>query len=260
MDVNDVKESRTRAVRTAPASRQRSVDSLRARPVTETAERVTLHPESTQKKQLNEARNRANSVINIINVADETTGEIKRLVKSLHGIAKQAENPEFSEQRKAVLESEANQLVEEIKRKAQTSTQGVKPLAGEEIRLDVEEKIGAPVRVKLPDSATQAFGLQEIKFDRQDAIGGVQRAVENAQQQLEVLSNAITDVQHRVQDSLSTMDVALQNSEAAQSTIRDVDEALHVAGHMGGQIGRAPQDALQSVGQLDRRMLNLLST
>ena len=73
--------------------------------------------------------NRANKIISTINLAQEATAEIGRLVKSVDGIAQQVESGNISKQRREVLESEANDLVSEIKRKAYSSSESIKPLA-----------------------------------------------------------------------------------------------------------------------------------
>jgi len=113
MDVNESQRTKpvtSRDASEAPATRQRSIDSLTVPSVSRAPEPVALHGEH-QKKQTHDVRSRANTVINVINVADETTHEIGRLMKSIRGIAEQAESSDIPEQRRPVLEAEANELV-----------------------------------------------------------------------------------------------------------------------------------------------------
>lgn len=263
MDVKESEQTKPVAGREASEARpnrQRSIAGLNAQPVTRAPEPVALHVANNQNKQTNDVRSRANAVINIINVAEETTHEIGRLVKSIHGIAEQAKSNDFPEQRRPVLEAEANELVEEIKRRAHVAASGVKPLAGEEIQLEIDEKIGAALSVKLPDVASGGFGFGRIELGAKEKIESVVAVAADAQKQLETLQGAIEEAHGKVQDSLGALDVALQNSEASQASIRDVEEAVRLAGRTGSQIGKYPDDALRSVGRLDRAMLNLLNS
>ncbi len=86
----------------------------------------------------------------------------------------------------------------------------------------------------------------------------MQNAVGEAHKKIETLHQAILAARQRVKDVVSAIEVANQNSEASQASIRDVDEALNLADRTGTQIGQYPDDAMRSVGELDQHLLNLL--
>ena len=66
-------------------------------------------------------RTQTNEVIAITNLAAEAVGEIDKLVKSIGGIAEQAADESTSGKQRNILEREANELLGEIKRTAQTA-------------------------------------------------------------------------------------------------------------------------------------------
>jgi len=259
MEVKDVKESEgTKEVaQQNQPSKQRNIQALTSSHVPlDTMERVELSSESNHKtKENNEARSRANAIINVINIAQETAQEIGRLMQSIDGIAKQAEKSDFP-QRLPVLESEANQLVEEIKRKADTEASGVRPLAGEEIKLEIDPQ--RPLKVIFSPRAVDAFGLGEIRLDPPNRIHNVKSAIKGAMQEIDALNDAIADAQNKVEEVVTAIEVAMQNSEAALASIRDVDEALNLASKTGGLISKSPDDAMNSAGGLDGTALSLL--
>ena len=57
---------------------------------------------------------------------------------------------------------------------------------------------------------------------------------------------------------ITTIDVASQNTEASQVSIRDLDNALSVAVETGDLIERSPKEALQSAGALNHLSVNVL--
>jgi len=256
MDVKEVQNGAKGVAKSQPASpttsRQRDAQSLTSSKIATTnAEPVTLDVARRNKSnEATELRSRANVVINAINVASEATTEIDKLVKSIDGIVSQASNETISDQRRSILEGEANELVGEIRRRAQSSSHGVRPLAGEEIRFEIEEKLGRSLEVILPSGADEAFGIGNISFNPVDSIINVRTAVAVARNRIEELRSAIDEAKVSVENTVVALDVAAQNSEASQASIRDVDEALKVAATTKIGIAANPEGALQSVGDL----------
>jgi flagellin-like hook-associated protein FlgL len=220
---------------------------------------VRLEVDARRSVKSAEVRARTNAAINVVNVASEATAEIEKLVESIGGIVEQAGNPQTSDSRRKVLEQEANQLVDEIRRKALSkSGEGVRPLAGDKFSVEVEERFAETLEVILPDTAKDAFGIGEIKFSPKDAILQTRTVIARAKEQIEQLKDSLGKTQGQVKATVDALEVALQNSEAAQTSIRDVNEALKVAGDTRIGIARNPGNALDSVGNLQKKALDLL--
>jgi flagellin-like hook-associated protein FlgL len=206
-----------------------------------------------------ELRTKVNEVINATNLASEATDHITELVKSISGIVSQAKSEDITPQRRQILEQEANQLVEEIKNTAQVSTSdGTKPLSGDKIRLEVEERIGKTLDIVLPDDAKNAFGLGALKFSTKDAIINTVTSINNALESINKLREAVQATSKNVESAATELDIALQNSEASEASIRDLDKALKVATETRTVIISDPQKALVSLNKLDEKSLGLL--
>ncbi len=263
MDVKDVQNAKNldnKAIKNPAQALQKSLKALSA-PSVERArvEAVRLELDVRRSLANAEARARTNDAINVVNVASDATAEIEKLVGSISGIVEQASNPKISESRRKVLEQEANQLVQEIRRKAQVKTShGHRPLAGDKISLPIEEKDSKGIDIELPAEAKDAFGLGPIDLSPKDAISQTRSALSKAREQVEKLKDSVNRTQLQVKSTVDALEVALQNNEAAQTSIRDVDEALKVAGDTKVGIARDPGSALQSVGNLQRKALSLL--
>lgn len=206
-----------------------------------------------------EIRQKLNEVINTVNFAVDTTNELKSIVNSIAGIASQASNDDLTQQRKTALEREANSLISEIKKKAETSTpEGIKPLLGDKIALDIEKKLGKTLEFVLPDSAKDSFGLNPVSFSRKDSIIATITNIKKAQEQIERLKNSVAEVKEQVKSKADEIDVMVQNTEASFASVRDLDQAIQLAGNTKVGIKTDPERALSSLGKLDSSALRLL--
>lgn len=222
-------------------------------------DKISVPEKSSSNPQNVELRKRLNEVISHVNVAEESTAKITEFVQSIGGLAEQVSTQEVTPERKAKLEKEGNELLDAIKRTAQTeSSNGIKPLAGDEIRVEIEQKLGKALDAILPDDAKRAFGLKSIDFSTKDSIISTVTKIKEAEVQLQKLRDAVSTVSKNVKNYADEIDVALQNQEASQVSVRDVDEALKLAHSTGKNISDAPQVALNSFSTPDENALGLL--
>ncbi|NDC37351.1 MAG: hypothetical protein EBZ48_04790 [Proteobacteria bacterium] len=192
-------------------------------------------------------RDGANELIHSINLAAEATDAIGSMVKSIYGIVQQVSSDALPANRVSKLEEEANSLVDAIKTKvASAAHQHTNPLLGDPIRLEVEDEIGRTLDLVLPDHAKENFGLGAIDFSRKELIMSVRGAIERAQRQVEELKQAVGDSRKTVEATLNEVDVALQNAEAAQVSVRDLDAALQLVGRTSSVIRSNPASALSA--------------
>jgi flagellin-like hook-associated protein FlgL len=221
----------------------------------------TLSVTDPEQLQSSDVRRRANETINVINLAVNATDEIAKLVNSISGIVEQAQDSNLSSTRLITLQKEANQLVEEIKQKAQnTESNGLRPLLGENVRFDIEQKFGYALDIILPDAAKEAFGLGQISFSMKDSIIDTLTRVEKAKKQLDQLRESVSQAETSIRQGVDTVEVALQNSEASNTSIRSLDQALSLASKTYRGIGKDNQAALDSFSKLGLDSLTLLQS
>jgi flagellin-like hook-associated protein FlgL len=207
----------------------------------------------------NDLRAQLNDLINVVNIAAQATTDIEGIVKSISGIVEQATNPELPDHRRATLEREGNALVDELKKAVNTTTpSGLKPLAGDKVRLEVEEKLGKTLEFILPDHSKDSFGISKISFSAKDSIIQTQTSIQTAREQIEKLRKAVDETKDVIQEKVTEVEVAFQNKEASESSIRDLDEALRVATETQKGIGTNPDSAIRSFGGLGKGALGLL--
>jgi flagellin-like hook-associated protein FlgL len=247
------------AAKTAKSASSLKVDDAEADSVVEPD--VTLSISDTAQIQSSDVRRRSNEAINVINVAVNATDEIAKLVESISGIVEQAQQPDLSDTRLFTLQKEANQLVTEIKNKAQaTESNGVRPLLGENIRFDIEQRYGYALEIILPDEAKEAFGLGQISLSMKDSIIDTLTRVEQAKKQFDKLRESVNQAGTSIRQGIDAVEVALQNSEASQTSIRSLDQALSLASKTYHGIGKDNESALGSFSKLGLDSLSLLQS
>lgn len=217
--------------------------------------------ENLDSRPENEARLNLNRIIETVNVTQSATQEIGKLVESISGIVEQALQDGVSSERRKVLEKEGNNLINGIKEvTSQNSVHGLNPLTGDKIKIELYEKFGKSLEYILPDDAQKSFGLSQLDFSTVDAIISTRANVLKAQRQYEKLNQSVTVVADDVRKVAESIDVAKQNKEASQVSVRDLDSALKLADDAVQNIKTNRQQALKSFGDISTKALDLLKS
>lgn len=200
-----------------------------------------------------------NTAIGVANVAANAVDEIDRYVRGIIGIVEQVDDGNVPGNRIGILENEANQLVEAVKETIKVQTpNGIHPLEGEAYTAAVEESLGKTLEVILPDLSRDALGLGEVKLTTRDFILNTRAAVLRSQEQIQSLREALNETTKKLTQIAAEVDIAAQNIESSNATIREVESALSMAGKTGTNINENPNEALGSVGKLDFYSIGLL--
>ena len=228
-----------------------------------TTDTVSVESPATDRPSVAQQRLRGkiNRAIEATNVASGAVEDLGRILGGIEGIVEQVSSNDLPPQRVAILEKEANNLRDQLVRTADVSTSdGVKPLAGDSIRLELEETLGKTLEIILPDSARSAFGIGDVSLSPKDFILDTVARVEEARRSIEQLRGQLDSGISSIRTAVSVLEVASQNVEASQTTVRDVDDALDLARLAKGGIQEDPKDAIGSVGDLTKSAPELLKT
>lgn len=249
MDVKEVRgglpsvaapESTDTAQLSVSETEKRSASSVPA-PTTDTVE-VGISLDTVAKTT---ALARINDSIAVVNVADEATEGAHKIVESLHGVASQLATENVAEGRRSILEREAHELAAALQKTLSSAApNGVKPLAGDAIRLEVEEKLGKALDFFLPDHAQNSLGLATVNVSTKESIIQTQAAIETARRQIEELRHQVRHLHAEVARRTNSNDVAQENRAAAKSTVRDLDSAVELARDTKREITQNPSAAI----------------
>jgi flagellin-like hook-associated protein FlgL len=262
MDVNNLGGPKTPIEPVTEVIQETKVSTSRNEPKnssTEEPQDVSIEIQDIKQSEAAETRKKANRAITALNIAATATDEIQKLVESIGGIIDQAKTSDLAASRRDVLQKEANQLVDEIKTRAlKTESDGVRPLLGDTVRFEVEERYGDALEIILPDTAKNAFGIGQVSLSMKDSIIDTITRVEQAKKQFEELRTAVDKASSSLKQSVDTFEVAIQNGEASQTSIRSLDQALALATSTHNGIGKSPKEAFGSISKLDLSAAALL--
>ena len=248
MEIKDLPGSKA-AAGIKSQDKQRSIKSLEAaHPLAKAVDPVSVQLEHAQHRENVDVSRKANEVISVVNQVSDATKEIKQLVESLGGITEQADQNQGNPKRVAALEKEANDLVDEIKKRVNAKTEGgVDLFGGDKIRLDVEKQLGKVLDVILPDDKVGS-GISEVKFTPKDLILNVRTNIEKVRARLETVSDSLNSTKGEVESVIKELAVANENSEASNASVRDVDQALELADKLRGSFAARHQQAVNASG------------
>ena len=240
------------------ADRQRPAKNLAVpKPASDAIESVKIQIAKPFTSDSADTVREANDLIGMVNLVSEAASEIGKFVESLDGIAEQAENNANNPTRVAALEKEANELLDEIKKKVTTkSDDGAKLFSGDKIRLDLEKKLGKTLEVILPD-AEVGLDISEFRFTPKEIILNVRENIERARARVKNISDSLSSVKSEVEATLKSLDIASENSEASESSVRDVDQAFSLVERLSQSIPADTKEAY-AANRLTASSLKLL--
>jgi len=184
------------------------------------------------------AQRNASAGVSLVQVAEGGLDESTNILTRMRELSIQAASDTVGERERGYLNLEYEQLVEEVDRISKTTTfSGKELLTGESDTGTMEFHVGAyggeENRISFDADATNATA---------DALGIEGSNIadkENAQDNLAAIDEAINKVagfranfgaiQSRLQSTISNLDTASVNTEAARSRIEDVDVAAETA-------------------------------
>lgn len=184
------------------------------------------------------AQRNANAGISMIQVAEGGLDESSNILTRMRELSIQAASDTVGERERGYLNLEYGQLTEEVDRISKTTTFSGSPLlTGENENGVMDFHVGAYAgednRISFDAQATNATG---------EALGVAGTNIldkDNASGNLEIIDEAINQVagfranfgsiQSRLQSTISNLDTASVNTEAARSRIEDVDVAEETA-------------------------------
>lgn len=264
MDVKDVKNDDRRVTARSNQSTQSpsktSGNQRELRALTRVAAQsdsvsVKLNTDKQKPSEARVKRDRVNEVIGKVQEASQAIDEIKSLAESIDGIVAQVETGKLSEQQTNVLASEANQLVDEIRRRSRRGAVKLPEGPSDKARLEVEQSLGEALDALFPDGE-DAFGIGTVKLHPPDLIISVRTNVKVARERIEAIGQNISSVRGEVEETL----VAFENAAASQSSVRDLDQAASLTKQTGNLIGQAQDQALGSISKLSLDAAELLKS
>lgn len=179
------------------------------------------------------ARN-ANDGISLVQVAEGGLNESTNILTRLRELSVQAASDTVGDQERGYLNMEYDQLVQEMDRIAKTTSfNGIPLLSGQASSGTLEFQVGAyggdentiKFDASSTDSTAESLGMGGTSIkSRDDAVSNL-KMIDQAIEKVSGQRANFGAIQSRLQSSVSNLEIATVNQEAARSRIEDVDVA-----------------------------------
>lgn len=217
-----------------------------------------------QIRGLNQAIRNAQDGISLIQTAEGALNETHSILQRMRELAVQAANDTNTNADRQALQSEVNQLVEEINRIATTTQFNTKALldgtvASTGLVFHIGANINQSITLTISDTQASALGLSGISISTQASANAAISTIDSAIQYISEVRAKLGAYQNRLEHTINNLGVSSENLTAAESRIRDVDMAKEMMAFTKNNIlMQAATAMLAQANQLPQAVLQLL--
>lgn len=216
-----------------------------------------------QIRGLNKASDNAQDGISLVQTAEGALNEVHSMLQRMSELAVQASNDTNQTVDRAALQSEVAQLQQEINRVAGTTQFNKQNILNGDFQnknLQVGANAGQSIVVSITDIKTTCTAA--LNGTSVDTYANAQTAITNIQSSITALStqrSTLGAIQNRLEHTTANLDNISENTQSAESRIRDTDMAEEMVQYSKNNIlQQAGQSMLAQANQANQGVLSLL--
>ena len=216
-----------------------------------------------QIRGLNKASDNAQDGISLVQTAEGALNEVHSMLQRMSELAVQASNDTNQTVDRAALQSEVAQLQQEINRVADTTQFNKQNILNGDFQnknLQVGANAGQSIAVSITDIKTTCTAA--LNGTSVDTYANAQTAITNIQTSITALStqrSTLGAIQNRLEHTTANLDNISENTQSAESRIRDTDMAEEMVQYSKNNIlQQAGQSMLAQANQANQGVLSLL--
>ena len=218
----------------------------------------------SQVRGLNKASDNAQDGISLIQTAEGALNETHSILQRMNELATQAANDTNTTIDRSAIQAEMDALVSEVDRirsTTQFNTQNlldgnfknknlqVGALSGQNIKIDIDNMNSASLGIEKADVDVSSFAAAGLAMDN------IQSAIDTVSTQRANLGA----LQNRLEHTVANLDNVSENTQSAESRIRDTDMAEEMVQYSKNNIlAQAGQSMLAQANQSTQGVLSLL--
>ena len=216
----------------------------------------------SQIRGLNKASDNAQDGISLIQVAEGALNETHSILQRMNELATQAANDTNTSVDRQSIKDEIKQLNEELDRISSTTQFNKQDLltGGFSGKLQVGALEGQTMDVKI-SLAVSAKGLKvsAVEVSTNAKAGAAMQSIQDAIESVSKQRSKLGAIQNRLEHTINNLDTNAENTQAAESRIRDTDMADEMVQYSKNNIlSQAGQSMLAQANQQTQGVLSLL--
>ena len=221
----------------------------------------------SQIRGLNKASSNAQDGVSLVQTAEGALNETHSILQRMNELATQAANGTNTSVDRSAIRAELDQLTSEINR-LQSTTQfntmnlldGTFSGATKQMKLQVGALSGQSINFSIANMCATKIGLNTaLSVSTFTKAGSYMKAVQDAIEVVSKQRSAMGAIQNRLEHTIANLDTTSENTQSAESRIRDTDMASEMVTYSKNNIlGQAGQSMLAQANQSTQGVLSLL--
>ena len=211
---------------------------------------------------LNKASTNAQDGISLVQVAEGALNETHAILQRMNELATQAANDTNTSVDRSAIQKEIDQLTSEIDRIRSTTQFNTMNLLDGTFtgkNLQVGSLSGQKINISIKNMNASSLKINGLKVSSFSAAGKAMASIQNAIELVSDQRSALGAIQNRLEHTINNLDTTSENTQAAESRIRDVDMAKEMVEYSKNNIlAQAGQSMLAQANQATQGVLSLL--
>ena len=216
----------------------------------------------SQIRGLNKASSNAQDGISLIQVAEGALNETHSILQRMNELATQAANDTNTSTDRTAIQQEVDQLTSEINRIQSTTQFNTMNLLDGSFtgkNLQVGSLSGQKIDIAISNMNASSLGVSGLKVSSFDQAGAAMTAIQAAIDKVSTQRSKLGALQNRLEHTINNLDTTAENTQSAESRIRDTDMAAEMVQYSKNNIlSQAGQSMLAQANQSNQGVLSLL--
>jgi len=221
----------------------------------------------SQIRGLNKASSNAQDGVSLVQTAEGALNETHSILQRMNELATQAANGTNTSVDRSAIRAELDQLTSEINR-IQSTTQfntmnlldGTFSGTTKQMKLQVGALSGQSINFSIANMCATKIGLKTtLSVSTFTKAGSYMKSVQDAIEVVSKQRSAMGAIQNRLEHTIANLDTTSENTQSAESRIRDTDMASEMVTYSKNNIlAQAGQSMLAQANQSTQGVLSLL--
>ncbi len=213
-------------------------------------------------KGLNKASDNAQNGISLIQVAEGALNETHAILQRMNELATQAANDTNTSTDRTAIQQEIDQLTSEINRiqsTTQFNTMNLLDGSFTSKNLQVGLLSGQSIQISISNMNALSLGVSGLSVSSFSIAGNAMEKIQAAIDLVSAQRSKLGAIQNRLEHTINNLDTTSENTQAAESRIRDTDMADEMVEYSKNNIlAQAGQSMLAQANQSNQGVLSLL--
>lgn len=216
----------------------------------------------SQIRGLNKASTNAQDGISAVQTAEGALNEVHSILQRMNELATQAANDTNTSVDRSAIKAEINELTSEINRISSTTQFNTMNLLDGSFtgkNLQVGALSGQSIALSISSMSATSLGVNSLSVSTFATAGAAMTAVQSAIDTVSTQRSQLGATQNRLEHTIANLDTTSENTQAAESRIRDTNFAKEMVEYSKNQIlTQAGEAMLSQANQVTQGVLSLL--